>query len=283
MQKQQIIVVFGGLILLAGLYLLVPTVNPKKGAKAPETGSTDSVFRFENFEKDIIAQLSESRQQYISGALADVKRGDVATQENAYWRKMETFWRDSVPVPPLHYFYQSKLAELDNTEKSLTFAAHSILSYLPYERNHPVQHWLAGRGRELFEKALVLNPANDSATVGLGGCIMYGGAAEGDNPMAGILKVREVAEKDSNNLFAQYMLGVGGVISGQFDKAISRFEKVVQKQPNNIELLFKLAETCEQAGKKADAADWYERINSLVGNPDMKKELTARIEALRKG
>lgn len=283
MQKQQILVVFGGLILLTGLYLLAPMVNPEKGSKVPEVAASDSVFRFENFEKDVIAQLSESRQQYLSGELAQVKRGDVATQESKYWAKMVTFWKDSVPVPPLHYFYQAKLAELDNTEKSLTFAAHSILGYLPYERNHPVQHWLAGRGRELFEKALVLNPANDSATVGLGGCIMYGGSAAGDNPMAGIIKVREVAEKDSNNLFAQYMLGVGGVISGQFDKAISRFEKVALKQPNNIELLFKLAETCEQAGQKADAADWYERINSLVGNPEMKKELEARIQSLRKG
>src|SRR6185295_15381007 len=97
------------------------------------------------------------------------------------------------------------------------------------------------KGAELFKEALLLNPGNDSSAVGLGGCIIYGANAGEGGPMEGIMKVREVAEKDSNNLFAQYMLGIGGVVSRQYDKAILRFERVVKGQPNNLEALFKLA------------------------------------------
>ncbi|HSK12533.1 MAG TPA: tetratricopeptide repeat protein, partial [Phnomibacter sp.] len=184
----------------------------------------------------------------------------------------------------LYHFYAARLAELDNTEKSLTFAAHSILGYLPFERDHDQQHWLANLGRELFEQALSMDPTNDSSIVGLGGCLMFGATAGADgNSMEGIMKVREVADKDSTNMFAQYMLGVGGVISKQFDRAAARFEKVVNAQPDNLEAMFKLAETYEMAGNKQLAATWYEKILNRVDNPDLKMELASRIDILRKG
>jgi TolA-binding protein len=80
------------------------------------------------------------------------------------------------------------------------------------------------------------------------------------------------------------MLGVGGIISGQFDKAIERFEKVAKSgKGNHIEVLFKLAEACERAGNKEKAAITYQEIESEVANPAMKEELKKRIKTLREG
>lgn len=286
MHKHQLQVIIIAAGLLFGLYFLAPTINPNNKDKKPDPAAAghNHAFNIEDFKKAIIAKLPENRQQQLAGWEAELKRGDVQSQQNTIDKQMATFWKDSVPVPPLHFFYLSRLAELDNTEKSLTFAAHSILEYLPVERNHEVQHWLADLGKSLFDKAYRLNPANDSTIVGIGGTIIYGAHDDENNsPMAGILKVREVAEKDSTNLFAQYMLGVGGMVSGQYDRAISRFETVVKAQPNNIEVLFKLAEANEMSGKKADAADWYERINALLSNEEIKKDLQERIQTLRSG
>ena len=288
MYKQQIFTITGGLILLVGLYLLGPTVNPNKSKVATgeaTTGNDSTIFQIEDFKKAMVAELSSERQKYLAALEANVKRGDVKDQQHTLNHLLAGFWKDSVPNPILHYYYASKLAKLDNTEKSLTFAAHSILGYLAFEQNHDLQHWLAGEGKQLFEKALVLNASNDSSIVGLGGCIMYGAPTGDDgNPMAGIMKVREVAERDSTNMHAQYMLGVGGIISGQFDKAIERFEKVAKSgKGNHIEVLFKLAEACERAGNKEKAALTYQEIESEVANPAMKEELKKRIKTLREG
>jgi tetratricopeptide (TPR) repeat protein len=278
MQKQQILIIVGALAVVAGLYFGVPTVNPKRVTTTVKPDGDSSEFNIETYENQIIGQLSEARQAYISSIKADVKRGDIADQSHTLAHKLSAFWQDSVQAPLLYYNYLAQSAELDNSEKSLTFAAHSILGYLPFERNHAYQHWLADKGKELFDKALKINATNDSSIVGMGGCIMYG--ADG-NPMEGIMKVREVASRDSTNYFAQYMLGVGGMISGQYDKAAERFEKVVKGEPENMLVLFKLAEALELSGDKEKAAKCYEQINAKVDNPEMKMELQKRIQALR--
>ncbi len=57
---------------------------------------------------------------------------------------------------------------------------------------------------------------------------------EGPNPMEGITILRELIAKDSNNVDAQYYLGLFSVRSGQLDKAMNRFQKVLQIRPDDI-------------------------------------------------
>jgi tetratricopeptide (TPR) repeat protein len=56
----------------------------------------------------------------------------------------------------------------------------------------------------------------------------------GSNPMAGITMLREMVAEDSTNIDAHYYLGLFSVKSGQLDKAIDRFEKVLALSPNDI-------------------------------------------------
>lgn len=281
MQKQQIIVITTGLVLLLGLYFWGPTVAPDKNT-APSNEAADDSFTIMGFRNEVFSQLPDDKKQYLEELEAKIENAGSEVEKHRAFHLLSAFWRDTIPNPPLHYFYAGRLAELDNTEKSLTFAAHSILGYLPLERNHDRQHWLATRGKELFEKALSINAVNDSTLIGIAGCLMYGASADdAENPMAGILKVREVAERDSTNMFAQYMLGVGGIISKQYDKAAQRFEKVSLAQPDNLEVMFKLAEAYELGNQNEKAAEWYGKILPKIENAEMRMELTRRISMLR--
>jgi len=56
----------------------------------------------------------------------------------------------------------------------------------------------------------------------------------GANPMAGITMLREMVAEDSTNVDAHYYLGLFSVKSGQLDKAIARFEKVIALRPDDI-------------------------------------------------
>ena len=101
--------------------------------------------------------------------------------------------------------------------------------------------------------------------------------------MQGIQRILEVARRDSTNMYAQLMLGWGGLESGQFDKAIERLTTVVRHQPANIEATLLLAEVHQQKGNKTDAIRWYEAAKKLLGNQEseMVKEIDARIKSLR--
>lgn len=56
----------------------------------------------------------------------------------------------------------------------------------------------------------------------------------GENPMAGITLLREMVAEDSTNVDAHYYLGLFSVKSGQLDKAIDRFERVLALRPDDI-------------------------------------------------
>jgi len=100
--------------------------------------------------------------------------------------------------------------------------------------------------------------------------------------MEGILKVRQVSDKDSTNVFANIVLGHGSFISGQYDKAIDRFGKVVAVQPSNLEAVLMLAEVYERKADKTNAIKWYSNALQITDNPDLKTALEKRILELRK-
>jgi len=142
-----------------------------------------------------------------------------------------------------------------------------------------MQHWLATEAKQFFEKALTINPDNDSSKIGLGACYMFGNIS--NNPMQGILAIREIADKDPDNMYAQMMLGLGGIQSGQYEKAIERFLTVVQKQPNNIEAMLDLAQTYERVGDKVNAAKWYNASLKYIPASNARTEIESKIKSLQ--
>jgi cytochrome c-type biogenesis protein CcmH/NrfG len=200
------------------------------------------------------------------------------------------FWKDSVGAFVPYVKYLGEAAKLENSEKSLTFAAHLILAELTSVTEPPLQIWLAKEARSLFEKAYTLNQSNDSTRVGLGSCFFFGAAGD-DPPMKGIGLIREVAERKPNDIFAQYMLGIGASVSGQMDKAIERFGKVVELDPDNIDARLRLADLTEQKGDKAGASKLYqefletlrrlEKAGKFKANPEMIRQIEQHIETLK--
>lgn len=134
----------------------------------------------------------------------------------------------------------------------------------------------------MFERALALNPGNDSTKVGLGASYIFGApAGDPTEVMQGIQKILEVARRDSTNMYAQFMLGVGGIELGQVDKAIERLTTVVRHQPGNVEALVLLAEANQQKGNKTEAVKCYEAAKKLIGDPQMVKAIDQQIKTLQ--
>lgn len=282
MKQQQIIFIIIAVMLTTGLYFFGDTTPPKKeGEEQTRMVTTPKTrdFNIDQYLTEAIKRLPVRNQQFIAALEKEEKNNEQQIQA---LKQAAAYWRDTVNDPIAYFHFLEKAASLENSEKSLTFAAHSILRYLPFVGQPTERAWLANRGRELFEKALAINSNNDSSTIGLGGCYIYGASGHKDSsPMTGISKIREVVAKDSNNIFAQYMLGTGDIMSGQLDKAARRFEKVAIAEPNNLEVLFKLAETYENLGDKLNAIKWYKVILQKSNIPDMRKELEQRIEQLK--
>jgi DNA-binding SARP family transcriptional activator len=74
---------------------------------------------------------------------------------------------------------------------------------------------------------------------------------------------------------------LGGIESGQFDKAIERLTTVVRHQPANIEALLRLAEVHQQKGDKADAIRYYEAAKKLIINPEIIRDIEQQEQSLK--
>lgn len=269
------------MILLLAIYFLGNTVPPKKEATAAAPAANQP-FDIQAIIKGATAQLPANQQTYVNELAEAVVRGDVKTQKINTYQQLARFWSDSAKAFLPFAYYTAEAAKLENSEKSLTFAAQLLLDNLRGVDQPEIKSWLAGQSKELFEKAIELNPNSDSLKVGLGSTYIFGAPA--DNPqevMTGIQTILGVVKKDSANMYAHKMLGIGGIVSGQYDKAVERLEKVAKSDPHDMEVVLMLAEGYERKGDKGKAVEWYKRAEEHIENPALKAELKKRIQQLQ--
>jgi tetratricopeptide (TPR) repeat protein len=269
---------------VVSLYLFVSTKEPhKKTAVVPPAMNTSQVN--DGISTDTVLALAKrnltSEQTLRINTLENsITRGAVKDQQLAVYHQLAHFWNDSAHIFEPFAWYEAQAARLENSEKNLTFAARLFLDNLQAEDEPSIKKWKALQAKDLFERSLILNPDNDSAKVGLGATYLFGEISE--SPMEGIQKIREVVQKDSTNVYAQVTLARGAILSGQYDKAITRLEQMNKLQPANAEVMLLLAEAAERTNDKAAAIAWYSKSLPLVKNPEAHTAIQKRIEELKK-
>jgi cytochrome c-type biogenesis protein CcmH/NrfG len=90
-----------------------------------------------------------------------------------------------------------------------------------------------------------------------------------ETPMAGIKMLREVVEKDPDNVLANFNLGLLSIQSRQFDKAIQRFDKLVTKDPENWKARFYLGVAYKESGNKQKSKEQFELVKKLQNDPEV--------------
>lgn len=281
MKRTQLLLISGGIILVVLLYFFGQTNTPKKDTpeNTPAQAKQGTDIQFSDLLAKAKQKINVEQNQRLAGLENAVIRGDVNEQKLHQFHQLARFWKDSVKIFEPYAYYTAEASKLENSEKSLTFAAQLFVDNLLMEGDPAMQKWLATNAKDLLDRALKINPDNDSSKIGIGVCYMFGNISA--NPMQGILGVREVVQKNPNNLYGQMILGLGGKKSGQFDKAIEHFTVILQKQPKNLEAIFQMAECYELKGDKASAIKWYETGKKLINNDEIKLQIDKRINELK--
>jgi len=283
-KKQQLILTGAGILLMASLLIFGSNVTKKEDPiNQGVSNAPTPQFNFTAYLQSVKQKLPVNQQNYLDNLENSVKRGDVKEQQIKIYKQLGTFWNDSAHEHDLYNYYTAEAAKLVNSEKNLTFAAQLILKDLRNEEDIAKRGWKAEEAIELFERSIELDPGNDSLKVGLGSCYIFGKGMVGDaqETMKGIQQLLQVVKKDSTNMQAQLILGIGGVISTQYDKAVDRLQVVVKNEPSNIEAISWLADAYAGKGDKANALKWYKISKQMINNPAYSKEVDERIKMLK--
>lgn len=288
MKKPQIITIAVALVATLLIFSFGRTIQGKKIAETKEVHSADDGHNHgsETAEISIDTILVMAKKQLTAEQVVKINtlenaisRGNVKEQQINIYHQLTHFWGDSAKIFEPYAWYEAESARLENSEKTLTFAAHLFLDNLQQDRNPALIKWKALQAKDLFERSLKLNPKNDSSLVGLGAVYLFGGISEA--PMEGIAKIRQVTDRDSTNIYAQVTLAKGSILSGQYDKAISRLHTVIRLQPANVEAILMLADVYERTDNKKNAIDWYQKSLNYIKLENARSEIQQRIEELK--
>ena len=289
MKKPQWITIIVAVLLTAGIYLFGRTVPSSHKINtttaSPEDNHSHDIQASITIDTILLeAKKQLSAQQLVSLGKLEEKEKTAARQsseeqEHAF-HQLAGFWADSARVFEPYAWYRAQAARLENSEKNLTFAARLFLENLQQDEVMTRRQWKALQAKDLFERSLKINPNNDSAKVGIGACYLFGNISPA--PMEGIMKIREVVEKDSTNIYAQMMLAKGSLLSGQYDKAVLRLQLINRMKPGDLEAILLLADVYERMNDKKNAVEWYRKSLELAKEDELKKAILGRIEELKK-
>ena len=271
------------MLILAFLFFFGTTVSQKEKFTSPSAvNPAQPAFNFSQFLQEAKQKLTVNELNYVNNLENSISRGDIKEQQIKVYNRLASFWQDTVHQHELYNYYTSQSAKLVNSEKNLTFAAQLILGDLRNENDVAKRGWKSEQAIELFEKAIALNPENDNLKVGLGSCYIFGKGMTGspEETMKGIQQLLQVVRKDSTNMQAQLVLGIGGVISRQYDKAIERLKIVIKNEPSNLQAISWLADAYADKGDKDNAKKWYEISKRMINDPAYSKEVDKRIKSL---
>lgn len=234
-------------------------------------------------EKISIEEVSATAKNLVSAAIAK----DIIALENTYKSASETDkvasakqlaqkWDDVEQAAPSAMY----LEVVANGEPSLTNwlnAGGRFLKAFENTQDSLTQPIMLQRANVAFTKALAIDSTSLDAKTGLGITIVNGMGA----PMQGIAMLLDVVKKDPKNLKANMNLGMFAIKSGQFDKAITRFNDIITNIKATPDAYLWLAMAYENLGKNTQAIDAYLTSKKLAANPTLSSFIDKKVAELK--
>ena len=126
-----------------------------------------------------------------------------------------------------------------------------------------------------YQQVLKTDSGNLDAKTGMGVCYVSGSS----NPMQGITLLLGVVSKDPGNVNANFNLGLFSMRSGQYDKAIGRFQNVVKTAPDG-EAYFYLAQAFQNLNRKKEAVEAYRNARKYIHDAETVSSIDHLIQQL---
>ena len=259
MTKLQIIVVSSSILLFSGMYFGLETKPDKQKAveksRAIEAESTD----INALLNDAKSKLSTERSTLILSLEAklnetqdDSARIEILKELSGNWYRQERI--------EIAGFYAESIAEIENSDEAWSIAGTTYAIGVQRAKEDKIRQFCFGRAIKAFENAISLNPSNLAYKVNLAVCYIENPLPE--NPMKGILMLRDLNEKEPENVLVLTTLGRFAIQTGQFEKAIERLQKAISIEPENEKANCMLAQAYQEIGDKEQAAIFTTKCNN---------------------
>lgn len=264
------VVIALAVVLIGGLYSLPRTVVSSQERKLTQanvdsTTTTGKPSPSASSSTEIHTNSLTEEQLRTSQSLLKRFESSQNSKEKTEWAaKLADFYR------PLGKFdsvakYTEAIATIAPSEANMLQAGDRYYDAFSFSANEAKSSSLASKAREWYQKALDKNPNLLNAKANM--AMTY---VSSDNPMQGIMMLREVLATDPTNELALFNLGLLSMRSNQFEKAVERFRQVLKLSPANTKAQFYLGVSLAQTGKNKEALEVLEKVKAVEKDPSIQ-------------
>lgn len=269
-------------ILYYGANTIPPLKKPEARMQRPNSGGAVAMGGMPvRASFDSILLISRAKlKPAVKDSVAAVEKELTGIRDSSkmtgIFSRLSGLWERGGQLPVAAY-YQSVTAKLENSEKKLTFAGQFFLQLMENENSSSIQAWEAGEAVRCLEQSLKLNPDNEETKLALAT-----GYIEGTGePMRGVQILLAITREKPDDIPENMLLGRMSNQSGQFDKAIGRFESILKLEPENKEALYFLAQAYEGKGDKNKAIELLQQCKKVVNDPAFSRDIDQKINSLK--
>jgi tetratricopeptide (TPR) repeat protein len=272
MPKKQLILSAVAITAVVLLFMLPKAVvdNENSGVSQAETGTSqetaEATDHTAEMPENVQAELADLREDYINNRNSE----NFANFANSLIEGFVSANQyDSAAK------YAAELAESEAILAHLQKAGDMYYEAFTYAMDPEKGQQMGEQARYYYGKVLEQAPEQLDAKAKM--AMTY---VSSTNPMQGISMLREVLAADENNEMAIYNLGLLSMQSGQYDRAVERFEKLTQISPDNLQAQFLLGVSYFEAGQKEKAKVQFEAVKEMDGDPSVSASVDEYLNQL---
>ncbi len=259
MQKQQYIAIGIGTLVLLLLYFGMDTVPPKQKELEKSRALSIEMTGNQNVIDLAFKNLSKEKQSIIDALQLDVDNASTDSLKIERLKILASSWYE-MGSPAVSAIYAEQIAEKENTEPSWSIAGTTFMLCARDESDQKTRDFCSKRALKSFEMAISLAP--DKVEPKINQALVFVDNPEKDNPMKGILMLRELQQKYPQNTSVLNQLATLAIKTNQIDKALERLEESYKIDPSNMNTICLLAEVYTLAGNEQKAAMFRDMCKS---------------------
>ncbi len=254
MQKKQIIAVLIGVILVVVLYTLPKVIvsdankTLTQKANSPQDSLSPTSSHINGLSAKQVEQVKNLTNQYKNSIDKEKKIIFADSLAKLYHQAMMF---DSVA------YYRDVIAGLSPSIRVWLTAGDANYDAFFFVTEEQTAKIYGLKARQYYQKVLEKDSTQLDAKAKM--AMTY---ANSDTPMQAVLMLREVIAKDSVNEQALFNLGLLSIRSGQYDKAVGRFEQILRHNPSYVQARLYLGVSYAKLGDKERARELLTKVKS---------------------
>jgi len=257
MSKFQIGAIVGAIVFFLILYLGFDTMPPKQKELEKSRIFNLESTSISNLVQEAKAKLTPEQSSIIEAIHLDLNKvGSDSLKKVVILKSLSGTWYE-MGYPAIAGSYAQDIASIEKTGEAWSMAGTTYALCVKSDADEKTKEFCSKRAIKAFENAISIMPDNVEARINLAIC--YVDRPPTDNPMQGILILRDLNTKYPENVSVLNQLGKLALQTNQIDKALERLEKAIELDPKNQNTICLLAEAYTTIKNAAKAAEYNKK------------------------